>query len=67
MYDRDKRLVLQVNSGEPENSFYRYYVEVHGHLTRSVLGLDDISVVYGEPPPHGDINFYPAAVFNVQE
>ena len=67
MYDRDKRLVLQVNSREPENSFYRYYVEIHGHLTRSVLGLNEISVVYGEPPPHRVINCYPAAVFNIQK
>ena len=67
MYDRDKRLVLQVNSREPENSFYRYYVEILGHLTRSVLGLHDISSVYGEPPPDRDIHFYPAAIFNIQK
>ena len=66
MYDRDKRLVLQVNSREPENSFYRYYVEILGHITRSVLGLHDISSVYGKPPPDRDIHCYPAAIFNVQ-
>ena len=64
MSDRDKQLVLQVNCREPENSFYRYYVEILGHLTRSVLGLHDISSAYGEPPPDRDIHFYPAAIFN---
>ena len=64
MDDRDKQLILQVNSREPQSSFYRYYVELLGHLTRSVLALHDISYVYGEPPPHRDTRLYPAATFN---
>ncbi len=64
MADRATPLIMQINQGEPENSFYRYYVETLGHLTRSVLGLHDISSVYGALPPPRDTHTYPAARFN---
>ena len=64
MADRDIPLLMQVNHREPENSFYRYYVELLGHLTRSVLGLSGVSSSYGKAPPPRDIRSYPEAEFN---
>ena len=64
MTDRDQHLILQVNDGEPENAFYRFYVEQLGHLTRSVLGLNSISSKYGTPPPQRQVFQYPGAAFN---
>ena len=63
MWDRQSELVLQVNDQEPDNVFYRYFVELLGHLSRSVLGLGDVSNAYGRRPPlrrvlrHGDALF----------
>ena len=53
MTDRDQTLVLQVNDREkePKNAFYRFYNELHGHLTRSVLGMVNAVPKYGNPPP----------------
>lgn len=64
MYDRQSPLILQINHREPRNSFYRYVVELIGHLTRSVLGLTGISGAYGAPPPPRDVVQYPHAVYN---
>ncbi|MYA59269.1 MAG: hypothetical protein F4X40_01755 [Chloroflexi bacterium] len=64
MCDRDQTLIMQVNPREPQNAFYRYFVEILGHLNRSVLGLVGLGSVYGEPPPPRDIRIYPEAVFN---
>ena len=64
MRDRDDPLVLQVNHQEPQNAFYRFYVELMSHLTRSVLGLVDMMSQYGEPPPQRDVRTYEAAEFN---
>ena len=64
MKDRQLTLILQVNDQEPENAFYRFYVELLGHLTRSVLYLMGIASEYGNPPPHRQVMEYKAAVFN---
>lgn len=64
MTDRNQPLVLQVNQREPENAFYRYFVEMLAHLNRSVLGLGDLSNAYGQPPPPRDILTYENASFN---
>ena len=64
MADRQVPLIMQINRREPQNAFYRYYVEIMGHLTRSVLGLHDLYSAYGEAPPHRDIRLFPDAVFN---
>lgn len=64
MSDRDRFLIMQINAKEPENSFYRYYVELLGHLTRSVLGLSEVASSYGNPPPPRDVHSYPDAQFN---
>ena len=64
MTDRQNPLVLQINHKEPENAFYRFVVELLGHLTRSVLGLTEVPTAYGDLPPHRDIVEYPEAVFN---
>ena len=32
MADRGVPLIMQINRREPENAFYRYYVEILGHL-----------------------------------
>ena len=64
MRDRGEPLILQINNGEPQNAFYRFYVELAGHLTRSILGLTDVEISYGAPPPHRDVVKYPDAVFN---
>ena len=64
MTDREQRLILQINHREPQNAFYRFYVELMSHLTRSVLGLADMMSKYGEPPPRRDIRTYEAAEFN---
>lgn len=65
MWDRQERLVLQINSREPTGAFYRFYVELLSHLTRSVLGFGDSGNAYGKPPPPRQVKAYPAAVFNV--
>ena len=62
MRDRSQTLILQVNIGEPENAFYRFYNELLGHLTRSVLGL--VNLEYGNPPPTRKVLTYKDAVFN---
>ena len=64
MEDRDQRLILQINHQEPENAFYRFYVELMGHLTRSVLGLAGMMSMYGEPPPARDTRTYESAAYN---
>ena len=64
MDDRDQQLVLQVNDKEPENAFYRFFVLLLGHLTRSVLGLSGLSSEYGSSPPHRAIFKYEDAEFN---
>ena len=64
MYDRDQQLVLQVNDKEPENAFYRFFVLLLGHLTRSVLGLTGLGSEYGNPPPHRTVFKYTDAEFN---
>lgn len=65
MADRGTPLIMQINRREPENAFYRYYVEILGHLTRSVLGFRDVTSAYGESPPPRDTRPYPEARFNV--
>ena len=67
MTDRGVPLIMQISRKEPENAFYRYYVEILGHLTRSVLSLHDLTSAYGEPPPFRDICSYPDAAFNKDE
>jgi len=64
MWDRLDPLALQINLCEPDNAFYRYFVELLGHLTRSVLGLTGIAATYGEPPPPRKVARYPSARFN---
>ena len=64
MRDRDQSLVLQLNDGEPENAFYRWYVLLMIHLTGSVLGLTTISQDYGVTPPCRRVLSYYDAVFN---
>ena len=64
MWDRGEPLILQVNNEEPENAFYRFYVELAGHLTRSVLGLMNVEAEYGSSPPRRDVVEYPDAMFN---
>ena len=64
MRDRHEDLILQVNSKEPDNAFYRWYTLLGQHLTRSVLGLTDVFHAYGSPPPHRTVLRYPHAAFN---
>ena len=64
MRDREESLVLQMNDKEPEHSFYRFYVELLGHLNRSVLNLVNVANSYGRPPPGRQVFQYPDAVFN---
>ena len=64
MTDRQEHLILQIDHQEPDNVFYRFYVEWLGHLTRSVLGLGDFSSAYGEPPPERKTVDWERAVFN---
>ncbi len=64
MWDRHRPLVMQLNAGEPTNAFYRFYVLMLGHLTRSVLGLTGIGDKYGNPPPERAVFSFENAVFN---
>ena len=64
MRDRNQPLILQVNVGEPENSFYRLFQLMTTHLSRSVLYLVDTFAAYGNPPPKRDVKILPNAVFN---
>ena len=52
MADRHQVLVLQVNGREPQNAFYRLYIELLGHLTRSVLGLVNLSSIWSTVTRH---------------
>ena len=64
MRDRDQPLILQVNTREPENAFYRAFQFLMGHLTRSVLGLTNVFGTYGSSPPNRTVKSFPNAVFN---
>ena len=64
MTDRQDALILQINDGEPHNAFYRLFIELLGHLTRSVLGLANMTPEYGNPPPPRKVVKYENAVFN---
>lgn len=64
MRDRGENLILQVNSEEPDNAFYRWYTLLGRHLTRSVLDLSDLFGAYGRPPPPRTVLSYPNAAFN---
>lgn len=64
MTDRGEPLILQVNDKEPDNAFYRFHQLLMVHLTRSVLGLTDVSSAYGAPPPPRETISYPNAIFN---
>ena len=64
MTDRQKDLILQINAAEPKNALYRCYVELLGHLTRSVLGLVGLGDAYGNPPPPREVLAYEGSVFN---
>ena len=64
MRDRDQTLILQVNTREPGNAFYRLFQLLMHHLNRSVLGLTHGFGTYGNPPPERDVKYYPNAAFN---
>ena len=64
MRDRDQELILQINTGEPDKAFYRLYDLLLGHLTRSVLGLTNVSNAYGSAPPDRTVKYFPNSVFN---
>ncbi len=64
MWDRDEPLILQINYQEPGKEFYRFYVDLLGHLTRSVLNIINIDQLYGQPPPNRRVLQYPKAKFN---
>ena len=64
MWDRQERLLLQINNREPNGVFYRFFVELLSHLTRSVLGFGDMAGAYGQPPPNRQVKAYEAAAFN---
>ena len=64
MTDRHEALILQMNDGEPVNAFYRFYIELLRHLTRSVLGFANTAPEYGNPPPPRKVVGYENAVFN---
>ena len=65
MTDRHQALVLQVNDAEPLNAFYMFYIELLGHLTRSVLGIANTWPQYGNPPPPRKVVQFEDAVFNL--
>lgn len=63
MTDRQESLILQINDGEPQNTFYRLYRELLGHLSRSVLGL--VNLEYGSAPLCRRTVSYKDAKFNL--
>lgn len=64
MTDRRDPLRLQINHKEPENAFYRFFQHLSGHLSRSVLGLGELSAKYGPPPPERSTFFNESALYN---
>ena len=64
MADRSEPLILQVNYREPENAFYRFFQHLLGHLSRSVLGLGELSAKYGSPPPPRNVIYNENALYN---
>ena len=64
MRDRNEKLMLQVNTQEMDSTFYRWYMLLNSHLTRSVLNLVHVSASYGSDPPPRKTRSYPKATFN---
>ncbi len=64
MTDWQEPLILQVNHREPENAFYRFFEHLSGHLSRSVLGLGELSGRYGPPPPSRNTIYNENALYN---
>ena len=58
MTDRRQKLILQVNAMEPDYAFYRWYVLLASHLTRSILSLSDVFDAYGSAPPQRSVRRY---------
>ena len=47
MWDRDILIELRFSDQKPENTFYVFFVQLLGHLTRSVLPVNKIISCYG--------------------
>ncbi len=48
MWDRDQQLYLSVSDKEPEKVFFQFFVQLLGHLTRSVTWVHNLGIAYGE-------------------
>ena len=47
MWDRLTPIQLKVSDQKPENIFYVFFVQLLGHLTRSILRVDELHISYG--------------------
>ena len=47
MWDREMPLFLGVNNKDESHTFYRCFIQILGHLTRSVLEVHDLHRLYG--------------------
>ena len=64
MWDRDKYLQLNICEQERENTFYRFFIHLAGHLHRSVLWTVNIEDKYGGGYPECRIEDYEDAAYN---
>ena len=63
MWDRQQKLILQVNRREPHNSFYRSLRTIaRAPNSVRILGFANLSGVYGQPPPSRDVIRYDESI-----
>lgn len=64
MWDRSKDLYMSIETSEPDKVFYRFFVLLSGHLSRSVLDTKDIVNHYGDSNRKIEIREFDGALYN---
>ena len=63
MWDREKQIGLRFSEHRPENVFYLFFKQLLGHLSRSVLYIEDTLYGTSSFPPYEQIDFA-SAIYN---
>ena len=64
MWDRRQPLKLGIYNKEPDKSFYISYIHLLGHLSRSVISVQDVHSNYGRFSRTDDLIGWDEALFN---
>ena len=64
MWDRSEDLYLSIETSNPKQSFYRFYVALSGHLYRSVLNTRSIDTNYGQAKRQFEVQAFDGALYN---